>query len=219
MNKKKNCRCKYGSVVNMIHKNIGLILLSISLFVLAGIFVIEGFVPVSDATLENNSFEKLNIENTSSPMITPGEIQNYSGPETMELNFSGKILTCTNLTDEEQVIDIRLTNLEAKNKSISIFPINITLDLLPEQILRKDLFILSGTSTLKLVSGDGEERQVQVPPCGSRVSSGSSTGFQQTISSASTPTTPKADEIPEFPTIALPIMTIIALLFIMKKTK
>ena len=200
----------------MIHKNIGLILLSISLFVLAGIFVIEGFVPVSDVTLENKSFEKLNIENASSSMITPEG--NYSRLETMELNFSGKILTCTNLTDEEQVIDIRLTNLEAKNKSISIFPINITLDLLPEQILRKDLFILSGISTLKLVSGDGEERQVQVPPCGSRVSSGSNTG-SQTISSASTPTTPKADEIPEFPTIALPIMTIIALLFIMKKTK
>jgi len=200
----------------MIHKNIGLILLSISLFVLAGIFVIEGFVPVSDVTLENKSFEKLNIENASSSMITPEG--NYSRLETMELNFSGKILTCTNLTDEEQVIDIRLTNLEANNKSISIFPINITLDLLPEQILRKDLFILSGTSTLKLVSGDGEERQVQVPPCGSRVSSGSNTG-SQTISSASTPTTPKADEIPEFPTIALPIMTIIALLFIMKKTK
>jgi len=203
----------------MIHKNIGLILLSISLFVLAGILVIEGFVPLSDVTLENKSFEKLNIENASSPMITPEEIQNFSRLETMELNFSGKILTCTNLTDEEQVIDIRLTNLEAKNKSISIFPINITLDLLPEQILRKDLFILSGTSTLKLVSGDGEERQVQVPPCGSRVSSGSNTGSSQTISSASTPTTPKADEIPEFPTIALPIMTIIALLFIMKKTK
>ncbi|MFZ3170033.1 MAG: PEF-CTERM sorting domain-containing protein [Candidatus Methanoperedens sp.] len=203
----------------MIPKNIGLILLSISLFVLAGIFVIEAFVPVSDVTLENKSFEKLNIENVSSPMITPEEIQNSSGPETMELNFSGKILTCTNLTDEEQSIDIRLTNLEAKNKSISIFPINITLDLLPEQILRKDLLILSGTSTLKLVSGDGEERQVEVPPCGSRVSSGSITGFQQTINSTSTPTTPKADEIPEYPTLALPIMTIIALLFIMKKKK
>ncbi|VVB54074.1 Uncharacterised protein [uncultured archaeon] len=203
----------------MIHKNIGLILLSISLFVLAGIFVIEAFVPVSDVTLENNSFEKLNIENTSSPMITPAEIQNSSGPNTIQLNFSGKILTCTNLTDEEQTIDIRLTNLEAKNKSISIFPINITLDLLPEQILRKDLLILSGTSILKLVSGDGEERQIEVPPCGSRVNSGSSAGFQQTISSTSTPTTPKADEIPEYPTIALPIMTIIALLFILKKTK
>ena len=201
----------------MIHKNIGLILLSISLFVLAGIFVIEGFVPVSDVMLENNSFEELNIENDSLPVITPAEIQNSS--ETIELNFSGKILTCINLTDEEQVIDIRLTNLEAKNKSISIFPINITLDLLSEQILRKDLFILSGTSILKLVSNDGEERQVEVPPCGGRVSSGSSTGSSQTIYSTSTPTAPKADEIPEFPTIALPIMTIIALLFIMKKTK
>lgn len=202
----------------MIHKNIGLILLSISLFVLAGIFIIEGFVPVSNVTLENNSSDKLNIENVSLPMITPEEVQNSSGPETMELNFSGKILTCTNFTDEEQVIDIRLTNLEAKNKSISIFPINITLDLLSEQILRKDLFILSGTSTLKLVSGDGEERQVEVPPCAGRVSSGS-TGSQQIISSTSTPTTPKADEIPEYPTVVLPIMTIIALLFIMKKTK
>lgn len=211
MNKKKDNR-----VVNMTHKNIGLILLSISLFVLVGIFVIEGFVPVSDVMLENKSFEKLNIENDSLPVITPAEIQNSSGPNTIELNFSGKVLTCINLTDQEQVIDIRLTNLEAENKSISIFPINITLDLLSEQILRKDLFILSGTSTLKLVSSDGEERQVEVPPCGGRVSSGSTAGYQQTISST---TTPKAEEIPEYPTIALPIMTIIALLFIMKKTK
>ncbi|MFZ3385353.1 MAG: PEF-CTERM sorting domain-containing protein [Candidatus Methanoperedens sp.] len=210
----------------MIMKKIGLILLSISLFAL-GIFVINGFVP--DATLENNSFEKLNIEYTPSPVITPGEIQNSSVTEPVELNFSGKILTCTNFTDVEQVIDIRLTNLEAKNKSISIYPINITLDLLSEQILRKDLFILPGTSALKLVSSDGEESLVQVPPCGSRVSSASDIAGtdMQTTTPAGTPiatqttnpATSKVEEIPEFPTIALPIMTIIALLFIMKKTK
>lgn len=212
----------------MIRKNIGLILLSIVLFALAGIFVINGFVPAAPS--QNNSSEKLNDEYTLS---SPGEIQDFSSAEPMELNFSGKILTCTNFTDVEQVIDLRLTNLEAENKSVSIYPINITLDLLSEQILRIDLFISPGISTLKLVSNDGEEIQVDVPPCVNPGSSGSDNagpGMQTTTSSGTptgtstgtptiTPTNSKAEEIPEFPTIALPIMTIIALLFIMKKTR
>ena len=49
-----------------------------------------------------DNFEKLNIENTSSPMITPAETRNLSEQDTVELNFSGEILLPNSLTPKEE---------------------------------------------------------------------------------------------------------------------
>lgn len=192
----------------MISNNILLILLSISLFVLVGILVIkEEFVV--NATLENHTFE--NIEKTGPANISPEVFQKSTEPEVIELNFSGEVLTCTNKIDVEYVIDIRLRNFDVKNKSITIYPLNLTFNLLPKQIKRADIIIPNGISTLKLASG-GEELKVRVPPCVNG-NEGSNTGFN-------TQTTIKeVDEIPEFPSIGLPIISIMVLLFIVKKKK
>ena len=213
----------------MISKNFGLIVLSISLFALAGLFLLNGVEPAVNlnkgfgidtnldkgfeplSTLENQVSYKSNIQNTGPSDIAPGEIRNFTESEETGLSFSGDILTCSNITDTEQVVDIRLTNRDPGNKSITIYPMNLTFNLLPGQIKRIDIPLPYGTSILTLVSIDGEELKAQVPLCFSRGSSGS-----DTISFAAR-TTPNVDEIPEFPSIGLPVLSILALLFLFKK--
>lgn len=193
--------------------NIGLILLSILFFALVVLILTKGFA-LSETP------EKLNNNETLSANMTPAGIQNYTELEEIELTesnakelkISGEVLSCTNVTDVEQVVDIRLINLDVKTKSINIYPLNITIDLLPEQIKRIDHFIPYGTSSLKLVSSDGEEIKLKVPAC---IFRGGSGGGEATFFQIET--TPRAEEIPEYPTIALPVIAILALLFITKK--
>ncbi len=197
----------------MISIKIGVILLSISLFVLVSIFVIKEEFR-ANATLENQifkkpDFEKLNFEKTHSAITSMELFQNSTEPQEIQLNFLGEVLTCTNKTDIEHVIDVRLSNLNMENKSITIYPLNLTIKLLPEQIKRVDIFLPNGISILKLVSSDGEEEKVQVPPCVN--------GYEG--SRATQTTIKKVNEIPEFPSIGLPVITILAFLFVMKKTK
>lgn len=192
------------------------IILSILLFVLVGIFGINEKYG-ANTTLENNIFGKLNIEKTQSVNLGSALFQENSGPEAIELNFSGEVLSCTNKSDVERVIDLRLSNLVFDNKYITIYPLNLTINLLPEQIKRIDIFLPTGISILQLVSSDGEEYNVQVPTCFSGGSSGSSKGG--TASFVKQTTTPRIDEIPEFPSIVLPVISILALLFIMNKKK
>lgn len=192
----------------MINIKIGLILLSIPLFVLVSIFVIKEEFR-ADATLDNLIFnktdlEKLNFEKIHSAIIS----QNSTEPEETELNFRGKVLTCTNKTYVGHIIDVRLSNLDVENKSITIYPLNLTINLLPEQIKRTDIFLPDGISTLKLVSSDGEEEKVQVPPCVN--------GYEGSTTTQTTNL--KVNEIPEFPSIGLPVITILVFLFVMKKT-
>lgn len=189
------------------------IILSILLFVLAGIFLLNETYR-ANTTLENNIFEKSNIENIQSANLSYEVFQKNLQPAAKELNFSGEVLTCTNKSDVERIIDVRLTNLVFDNKSITIYPLNITISLLPKQIKRIDIFLPYGISTLKLVSSDGEELKVQVPPCTSGGSSGSGTArFNSQTKNI------EVGEIPEFPSIGPPVITVLVLLFLMKKKK
>ncbi|HWQ96369.1 MAG TPA: hypothetical protein VN368_03240, partial [Candidatus Methylomirabilis sp.] len=191
----------------------------ILLFMSAGILVIKGFEPAvilersfePAATLESQNSEGSNIQNIGSSDIIPEEIQNSSEPEEIKLNFSGEVLTCSNITDAEQVVDVRLTNRDTENKSITIYPMDLTINLLPGQKKRIDIPLPHGISVLTLVSSDGKELKAQVPLCFSRGDSGSGT-----IDLAAQ-TTPNVKEIPEFPAIGLPVLSILALLFLVKK--
>ena len=178
---------------------------------LAGIFTIkEEFVP--DAALETQIFEKQTIENTQSANVSPTVFQKYTQVKVIEYNFSGEVVTCINKTNMEQIIDIRLTNLAVENKSVTIYPFNITINLMAGQIKRTDIFFPTGVSTLKFVSNDGEELNVQMPPCINGYE-GSTGGFNKQTTSR------KVDEIPEFPSVGLPVITIMAMLFILMKKK
>jgi hypothetical protein len=179
-------------------KFIGLILLFIILG-FAGI-VLKGFVPVAIA--ETHILKEPNIENTPSAEISPIS-------QEIALKFSGEVLTCTNKTDLEQVIDIRISNLDVEKKSIMVYPLNITIELLPDQIKRKDMFLPHGISALNLVSNDGEELSLQVPPCISRGGGGkASSGLQTTSLSDTTPIPKYPTSIPEYPTMAIPVVVI-----------
>ncbi|KAB2946174.1 MAG: hypothetical protein OIN84_09040 [Candidatus Methanoperedens sp.] len=193
------------------------IILLISLFMLIGILVINEKYGTekygANTILDNNVFEKLNTENVQLANLSSAVFQENSQPEAIKLNFSGEILTCTNKSDIERVIDVRLSNFVFDNESITIYPLNFTINLLPEQIKRIDIFIPYGISTFKLVSSNGEELEIQAPPCVNGYEGSSNTGFntQTTIK--------KVDEIPEFPSIVMPVIAIMALLFMMKKRK
>lgn len=204
----------------MISKKVGLIILLILLFVLAGLFTIsenESDInldkgPELPVSLELQNSGESNIRNIGLSDITPGEILNYTEPEETGLNFSGDIITCSNITDTEQVVDIRLTNYDMENKSITIYPMNLTINLLPKQIKRIDIPLPYNISVLTLTSSTGEELDAQVPLCFSRGSSGSAT-----ISFATETIPPEVKEIPEFPSIGLPVIAILVMLFLMKK--
>ncbi|NJD51390.1 MAG: PEF-CTERM sorting domain-containing protein [Candidatus Methanoperedens sp.] len=194
------------------------IILLISLFILIGILVINERYGTekngANTILDNNVLEKSNTENLQLSNLSSAVFQENPQPESIKSNFSGEILTCTNKSDIERVIDVRLSNFISDNESITIYPLNFTINLLPKQIKRIDLHIPYGISTFKLVSGNGGELEIQSPPCvNGYEGSGSNTGFNTQT------TTKKVDEIPEFPSIMLPVIAIMALLFIMKKRK
>ncbi len=130
--------------------------------------------------------------------------------------FSGEILTCTNLTDVEQVIDLRISNLDVDDLSISIAPLNKIIELSPDQIKRIDLTLPYEVSSLILSSND-EKLTLQVPPCRSR--GGSSSNSQSSFSSSNEDSQKPPPPVPELSTMALTGIGIFGLIFIISRSK
>lgn len=194
-------------------------MISISLLALAGIAITTGFA----------THERINIPNTDEQRVEMSPMANVdqsriqtTGFQTMTespvtgLKFSGEILTCTIDTDAGQKIDLRLSNLDVENQSISVYPLNTKIELLKNTIIRIDLALPYGVSSLKLVSGNGENLIVEVPPCNSGGWSGSSS---QSSFSSSTEVNKPPPPVPELSTIALTGLGIFGLILIISRSK
>ncbi len=196
----------------MIWKIIGIFVVLISLLGLAGITLTAGN--------NNNVIEKQMIENTPSANADPSGTQN-KGTQVLTLSqatglkFSGEILTCTNITDFEQVIDLRISNLDENNIKIAIdYPFGRTIELLPDQIKRIDLPLPYGVSSINISSND-EKMILHVPPCVSGGGSNSHSGFSSEVEQSFQPPPP----VPEFSTVALTGIGVIGLIFIIQRSK
>lgn len=202
-------------------KLFGIILLSLSLLGLTGFAMTSG--NTQSASINTLNTEEQLTEKTLSAIAEPSGTQSAGTQVLIEsqatgLKFSGEVLTCTNLTDIEQVIDLRISNLEKDNITVSIeYPFSRTIELLPDQIKRVDLSLPSGVSSINLFSNE-EKLILQVPPCVFR--GGSSGDSQSSFSSSSTgqnyqPPPP----VPELPTIALTGIGLFCLIFIISRRK
>ncbi len=200
----------------MINKKLfGIILLLLSLLGLAGFALTSGNTQ-SASTLNN---EEQLIDNTPS-----ANADNAGTSVTLEMaesqvtgsKFSGDVLTCTNITDVEQVIDLRISNPGEDNISISIdHPFSRTIELSPDQIKRIDLPLLYGVSSISL-SGNDEKLTLQVPPCISR--GGSSGDSQSSLSSSTELPFQPPPPVPELSTISL-IGIGMVMIFIIRRNK
>ena len=128
--------------------------------ILIGIIFSTGFI--FDKAGKTGTIERPMIENN--PLSSTTE-QLQMGSKTIKYDLSGEVLTCTNVTDSEQVIDLRLSNPGEEIKNITVYPMNTSLKLLPREIKRIDLFLLKGTDVLILIPTSGEEFKLHVPPC------------------------------------------------------
>jgi hypothetical protein len=196
-------------------KSIGVILISISLLGLAGIVITTGIAQFDNTNVLNTGEQTLGMSpaaNVDWLGIQTTGLQTMTGSAASGLKFSGKVMTCSNITDVGQVIDLRLSNLDVNNQSISIYPLAKTIDLLPKQIKRIDLPLPYGVTTLELVSSNGEKLIIGVPTCVSDgySSIGSQIGFSNSTEQSNHPPPP----IPELSTNVLIGLGIFGLAFI-----
>ncbi len=198
-------------------KLLRIILLSLSLLGLAG-FALT-IVNITSAGINPSNDEEQTIGNTPSanadislPQTTGIQVLTLS--QAKRLKFSGEILACTNQTDFEQVIDLKISNLVTDNISVSIdYPISRTIVLLPYQIMRIDLPLPYGVNSINLSSNE-EKLILQVPQCISR--GGSSSDSQS--SNEELPVRPPPP-VPELSTIALTGIGVFGLIFIISRGK
>ena len=200
-------------------KSIGIIMISISLLALAGIAITTGFATDERINVLNTDEQWLE---TSPTAIVDQLVTHTTGLQTMTespstgLKFSGEVVSCTINTDAGQKIDLRLSNLDVANQSINIYPLNTKIDLLKNTILRIDLALPHGISSLILESSNGEKLTVEVPPC---VSGGWSGSGSQSSFSSSTKVNNPPPPVPELSTIALTGMGIFSLILIISRSK
>ncbi len=196
--------------------------------VLIGIIFSTGFVFVEGS--KTDTIEKPISENNPLSSVPPIIDQLQMESKTVKSDLSGEVMTCTNATDAEQVIDLRLSNPGEETKYITVYPMNKSLKLLPNEIKRIDLFLLKGTDVLTLISNNGEELELHVPPCVYRGGSAGDIGVslsgnlpatspaQTEPATTPAPTVPtEPTNIPEFPTIVFPALSTLGLLLIMRK--
>ncbi len=205
--------------LNMVNRKFfGIILLSLSLLGLAGFAMTTGNTP--SAGISTLNIEEQTIGNTLSANAY------LSGPETTGTQvltlsqetgskFSGEVVTCTNLTDVEQVIDLKISNLDVNNISVNIdYPFSRTIGLSPDQIKRIDLPLPYGVTSVNLSSND-EKLTLQVPICISR--GGSSSHSQSSFSGSNGDSPPPP--VPELSTLALTGIGVFSLIFIISRSK
>lgn len=199
-------------------KFIGILLISIFLLGLAGIVITKGFATDERINVLNTDEQRLEI----SPTVNVDQSGIQTTRQTMVespttgLKFSGEVVSCTINTDVGQKIDLRLSNLDAENQSISVYPLNTTIELLKNTIIRIDLALPYGVSSLKLESGNGETLTVGVPPC---ISGGWSGSSSQSSFSSSTEVNNPPPPVPELSTIALTGLGIFGLILIISRSK
>ncbi|MFU8766069.1 MAG: hypothetical protein ACNA7I_00075 [Candidatus Methanoperedens sp.] len=189
-----------------------IILVSLSLLVFGITIVSTSLNSIND---DEQIIEKPADADPSIPQTTGTQV--LTEYEVTGLKFSGEVLTCTNLTDYEQVIDLRISNLDKGNISISIgYPFSTTIDLQPDQIKRIDLPLLYGVSSINLSSNE-EKLTLQVPPCIVRGGSGGNPGSQSSLSSSTDLRPPPP--VPELSTIALTGIGVFSLIFMIRRSK
>lgn len=193
-----------------------IILVSLSLLVFGITIVSTSLNSINDdeQIIENPADADPSIPQTA-PQTTGTQV--LTEYEVTGLKFSGEVLTCTNLTDYEQVIDLRISNLDKGNISISIgYPFSTTIDLQPDQIKRIDLPLLYGVSSINLSSNE-EKLTLQVPPCIVRGGSGGNPDSQSSLSSSTDLRPPPP--VPELSTIALTGIGVFSLIFMISRSK
>ncbi|OGM11194.1 hypothetical protein A2Z22_01770 [Candidatus Woesebacteria bacterium RBG_16_34_12] len=195
-----------------------IILLIFSLLGLAGFALTTGNATSSD----------INTLNTETIGNTPSANADLSGPQITEAQvlpeyqvtgskFSGEVLTCTNLTDYEQVIDLKISNLMRENISVNIdYPFSRTIELHQNESWRIDLPLPYGVTSVDLSSND-EKLTLQVPPCIIRGGSGgnSESSFSSSNGDSQIPPPP----VPELSTIALTGIGMLSMIFIISRSK
>jgi len=203
-------------------KLFGIILLSLSLLGLTGFAMTSG-------NTQSANFNTLNTEERISektlsanaePSGTPTTgIQVLTESQTTGLKFSGEVLTCTNLTDVEQVIDLRISNLDENNILVGIdYPFSRTIELAQNQTKRIDLTLPYGVSSIDLSSNE-EKLTLQVPPCFSRGGSSSNSNSESSFSGSTEQRFQPPPPVPELPTIALTGIGLFSLIFIISRRK
>ncbi|VVB96093.1 Uncharacterised protein [uncultured archaeon] len=192
---KNQTRIVCGNAGNMTSKNIGLIVLFIS--VIIGIIFTQGFVRDNGADTKEQPAE-------NNPPGSPPLAQ--AAPEITPENISVSALTCTNTTSGEYEVDLRIKNQGTSTRTMIIYPLERIVELLPRQIKRVDILIPYENTILKLIVDDGEKFEVIVPPCVVRGGSGGNSGTEKVIMTG--PTEPTAtNPIPTQPTPTLPVAT------------
>lgn len=195
----------------MNNRKLVVILVSLSLLVLGMTIVSTSLNTINDEQIIENPADA----DPSIPQTTGTQV--LTEYEVTGLKFSGEVLTCTNLTDYEQVIDLRISNLDKGNISISIgYPFSTTIDLQPDQIKRIDLPLLYGVPSINLSSNE-EKLTLQVPPCIVRGGSGGNPDSQSSLSSSTDLRPPPP--VPELSTIALTGIGVFGLIFMIRRSK
>ncbi len=201
----------------MINQKFFIILLSLSLLGVAG-FALTTWNTSSAGINTLTTEEQIgNIPSAdadlSGPLTTGTQVLTLS--EATGSKFSGEILTCT-INDGGQVIDLKISNLDGDDISVSIdYPFSKIIELIPNQIWRIDLPLPSGVSSISLSSND-EKLTLQVPPC---ISRGGSSGDSGSSFSSSTEQPRPPPPVPELSTIALTGIGLFGLIFIIRRSK
>jgi len=193
-------------------KLFGIILLTFSLLGLAGFAMTngntssagintptEGNIPSADA-------DPAGTQTTGAQVLT---LSQETG-----LKFSGEVMTCTNMSDFEQVIDLKISNLDESDISVDIgYPFSRTIELIPGQIMNIELPLPYGVTSVDLSSND-EKLTLQVPSC--VVRGGGSSGNSQSSFSSSNDISPPPP-VPELSTMALTGIGLFGLIFIISR--
>jgi hypothetical protein len=190
-------------------KFFGIILLLLSLIGLAGFAMTTGNTPPAGTIADNQ------IANPSVPQTT--EPQVLTEYQVTGSKFSGDVLACTNLTDFEQVIDLKISNLDENSISVNIdYPFSRTIELSHDQIKRIDLPLPYGVTSVDLSSNE-EKLTLQIPLCISR--GGSSSHSQISFSSSNEDPQQPPPPVPELSTMALTGIGVFGLIFIISRSK
>lgn len=199
---------------NMAKKNLGIMVVVIIFFI--GVVLATGFASNSKTIAPKGPV----VEVVSSPLEARTDTSSATAsPEATPEKLSVEALACTIIGTSGYEVDLRMKNPTTGAATFTIFPSNRMVEISPGQTKRVDILILNEKGVLNLVADGGEKFEVQIPPCVSRSSSGTSGGVglaDDQITQIDT-TTPSATAIPEFPWIGFPVVLVFLLLLFFHK--
>lgn len=190
------------------------VLISMPLLAIIAIILFSTFINNDTVIAEHvGEIDKvLTSDNTTEPSNT----QNLSSPGE---KISALALTCTQTGPNGYVIDLRIKNQGMDNRKITIIPPGTIVNILPAQIMRIDVNLLSENMenmTFKLQVDDGTEFQVNSPPCSTGGSSGRGSGMEALQFTPSPVQTSPPPPVPELPTSLLTLAGVFGLLIAMR---